>query len=139
MLIGGPGTDRLTVGAGDDTIVFRPGFGHDTVINVGDMLHHDTLDLRGLGFADVQSVFDSTDLGPNAVIHVTANDDITLPGAYPMRPLVDVRGDAHVVPGSSLAAVGDNSLKFCGCRMPNAEEPGASVDDMSGRPVRNVA
>ena len=72
-------------------------------------------------------------------VRTSASDQDVLPGAYPMRPPVDVRGDAHVVSGSSLAAVGDNSLKFCGCRMPNAEEPGAGVDDTSGRPVRNVA
>jgi hypothetical protein len=51
------------------------------------------------------------------------------------RPLVN---DLHVYLRAQTA-VGDNPLKFCGCRMPNAEEPGAGVDDTSGRPVRNVA
>src|SRR6476646_6093444 len=55
------------------------------------------------------------------------------------KPLVGALGEAHVVLGNNLAVVGDNSFKFCGCRMPNAEEPGAGVDDISGRPVRNVA
>jgi hypothetical protein len=44
---------------------------------VGDSLHHDMLDLRGLGFASIQAVLDATDAGPDAVIHVGAND-ITL-------------------------------------------------------------
>jgi Ca2+-binding RTX toxin-like protein len=81
FLIGGAGTDRLTGGLGDDTCIFRPGFGQDTVtdFNVGDMVHHDTLDLRGLGFADVASVLSSTDFGTNAVIHA-GTDDITLFG-----------------------------------------------------------
>jgi Ca2+-binding RTX toxin-like protein len=81
FLIGGPGTDRLTGGLGDDTFIFRPGFGHDAVtdFNVGDIIHHDTLDLRGLGFADVASVLSSTDLGTNAVIHA-GTDDVTLFG-----------------------------------------------------------
>ena len=78
-ITGGPGTDRLTGGAGDDTFVFHPNFGHDTITDftVGDVNHHDTLDLRGLGFTDLASVFASTDLGTNAVIHAGA-DDITL-------------------------------------------------------------
>ena len=60
-------------------------------------------------------------------------------GLRASKPLVGALGEAHVVLGNNLAVVGDNSLKFCGCRMPNAEEPGAGVDDISGRPVRNVA
>ena len=81
VLIGGAGTDRLTGGLGDDLFVFRQGFGHDTVadFSVGDGSHHDTLDLRGLGFATAQDVLDHTDGGPNAVIHAGA-DDITLLG-----------------------------------------------------------
>jgi Ca2+-binding RTX toxin-like protein len=79
VLIGGLGNDRLTSGLGDDAFVFRPGFGHDVVtdFNVGIADHHDTLDLRGLGFADLADVFNHTDLGPNAIIHAGA-DDITL-------------------------------------------------------------
>jgi Ca2+-binding RTX toxin-like protein len=80
-IIGGPGTDRLTGGAGDDTYVFRAGFGHDTITDfaVGDTSHHDTLDLQGLGFADVADVLGHTDVGTNAVVHAGAND-ITLLG-----------------------------------------------------------
>jgi Ca2+-binding RTX toxin-like protein len=79
VLIGGIGNDRLIGGAGDDILVFRPGFGHDTVVGFtpGDSIHHDTLDLRGLGFSSVSDVLNQTDLGPNAVIHVGV-DDITL-------------------------------------------------------------
>jgi VCBS repeat-containing protein len=79
VLIGGLGNDRLISGLGDDALVFRPGFGKDMVIdfNVGTSDHHDTLDLRGLGFANVEDVFAHTDAGPNAVIHAGA-DQITL-------------------------------------------------------------
>ena len=86
VIIGGPGIDRLTGGAGDDTFVFRANFGHDTItdFNVGDINHHDTLDLRGFGFADVASVIASTDSGPNALIHVGVND-ILLQGVTKAR------------------------------------------------------
>ena len=81
VITGGAGTDRLTGGAGNDNFVFRPDFGHDTITDfqVGTSANHDTLDLSGLGFTTLQSVFDHTDLGANAVIHAGAND-ITLLG-----------------------------------------------------------
>ena len=81
VLIGGAGNDRLSGRAGDDIFVFRPGFGHDTIIdfNIGDAVHHDTLDLRGLGFESSADVLDHTDFGRSAVIHAGA-DDITLFG-----------------------------------------------------------
>ena len=44
---------------------------------VGTTAHHDTLDLRGLGFASAADVLKNTDTGPNAVIHV-GTDSITL-------------------------------------------------------------
>jgi Ca2+-binding RTX toxin-like protein len=86
-LIGGIGNDALSGGAGDDMFVFRPGFGHDRIVSsgggldfqVGTAAHHDTLDLRGLGFLSVQDVLNHTDAGTNAVIHAGA-DDITLIG-----------------------------------------------------------
>jgi VCBS repeat-containing protein len=76
VLIGGPGNDRLAGMAGDDTFHFRSGFGNDMVLDfaVGTAEHHDTLDLRNLGFASVADVLAHTDSGPNAVIHVGAND-----------------------------------------------------------------
>jgi Ca2+-binding RTX toxin-like protein len=79
VLIGGAGTDALTGRGGDDTFVFRPGFGHDLVtdFSVGDAIHHDTLDLRGLGFTSIIDVLNHTDLGTSAVIHA-GPDDITL-------------------------------------------------------------
>ena len=88
-LIGGIGNDLLTGGAGNDTFVFRLGFGHDTIrdFNAGTMANtsiHDVLDLRGLGISSVADLLaaasgdpDHVDSGPNAVIHIGA-DDITL-------------------------------------------------------------
>ncbi len=86
-VIGGSGNDILSGGSGDDVFVFRPGFGHDRIVSpagstdfqVGTAAHHDTLDLRSLGFATVQDVLNHTDLGPNAVIHAGV-DEITLVG-----------------------------------------------------------
>jgi len=76
---GGAGDDRLSGRGGDDTFVFRPSFGHDTVLDfqTGDATHHDTLDLRGLGFMSVADVLGHADAGANAVIHAGA-DLITL-------------------------------------------------------------
>ena len=86
-VIGGSGNDILSGGSGDDVFVFRPGFGHDRIASpagsadfqVGTAAHHDTLDLRSLGFASVQDVLNHTDPGANAVIHAGV-DDITLIG-----------------------------------------------------------
>ena len=80
-IIGGAGNDSLRGGTGDDVFVFRSGFGKDLVgdFALGTPANHDTLDLRGLGFASVAAVLAATDLGPNAVIHVGV-DDITLSG-----------------------------------------------------------
>ena len=79
-IIGGLGNDLLSGGGGDNTFVFRSGFGHDTITDftVGNTTHHDTIDLRGLGFADIADVLDHVDhFGHNAVIHAGA-DEITL-------------------------------------------------------------
>jgi Ca2+-binding RTX toxin-like protein len=82
FLIGGPGNDRMTGGLGDDTFIFRPGFGLDTItdFSVGtSSSHHDTLDLRGLGFLSAADVVNNhtADLAGTAVIHSGA-DTITL-------------------------------------------------------------
>ncbi|MGE0720011.1 MAG: Ig-like domain-containing protein, partial [Alphaproteobacteria bacterium] len=79
VIVGGAGNDRQMGRGGGDIFVFRPGFGSDTVqdFQLGTADHHDTLDLRGLGFASVEDVLAHTDAGPNAVIHAGA-DQITL-------------------------------------------------------------
>lgn len=76
IIIGGAGFDGMSGGAGDDIFVFRPGFGHDNIqdFNIGDTVHHDTLDLRGLGFTSVADVLNHTDDGLNATIHAGADD-----------------------------------------------------------------
>jgi len=78
-IIGGVGNDRLTGRGGDDTFVFRDGFGKDTITDfqVGDTVHHDTLDLRGLGFSSIEDVLAATSDTPNAVI-AAGDDSITL-------------------------------------------------------------
>jgi hypothetical protein len=72
----------MTGGLGDDTFIFRPGFGLDTItdFSVGtSSSHHDTLDLRGLGFLSAADVVNNhtADLAGTAVIHSGA-DTITL-------------------------------------------------------------
>jgi Ca2+-binding RTX toxin-like protein len=81
FLIAGAGNDRLTGGGGNDTFVFRPGFGQATVTDfiTGNAINHDTLDLRGLGFASINDVLSHTDTGANAVVHAGASQ-ITLFG-----------------------------------------------------------
>jgi VCBS repeat-containing protein len=81
ILISGPGFDGMSGGAGDDVFVFRPGFGHDNILdfNVGDALHHDTLDLRGLGFTSVADVLDQLSAAtPNVTIHSGADEVLLL-------------------------------------------------------------
>lgn len=71
---------------GDDTFVFRAGFGKDTI---ADLLEGDTLDLRGLGITSLEDLFANAagdqyyiDGAANAVIHLGKND-ITLTGVTP--------------------------------------------------------
>jgi spore coat protein A, manganese oxidase len=79
ILIGGAGNDTLSGGVGNDTFVFANDFGHDIVTDftVGTALAHDTLDLRGLGFASLAHVLMSIDA--TGVLHAGIND-ITLTG-----------------------------------------------------------
>jgi Ca2+-binding RTX toxin-like protein len=79
---GGEGDDDLLIGGGgDDHFVFGPDFGEDRIIdfNLGTLARHDTLDLRGLGFASRAEVLAHTDGGGSAVIHA-GDDSITLQG-----------------------------------------------------------
>jgi VCBS repeat-containing protein len=80
VLFGGIGNDIMIGGAGDDSFAFRNPVGHDVVVdfNVGDAVHHDTLDLRTAGFTSVMDVLNhANDAGNDLVIHV-GSDDITL-------------------------------------------------------------
>lgn len=81
VLVGGRDDDLLIGGGGDDHFVFGPDFGEDRIIdfNLGTLARHDTLDLRGLGFASRAEVLAHTDGGGSAVIHA-GDDSITLQG-----------------------------------------------------------
>ena len=62
--------------------VFLPGFGNDAVtgFRVGNANNHDTLDLSGLGFDNLQDVLaNTTDVGSDAVI-TSGTDTITVVG-----------------------------------------------------------
>ncbi len=84
-LIGGSGNDRMTGGAGNDVFSFAYdspsfayNFGHDIITDftAGSTATkpHDVIDLRGLGFTSFTDVISHIDGGPNAVLHVGAND-----------------------------------------------------------------
>jgi Ca2+-binding RTX toxin-like protein len=92
-LVGGAGDDRLTGGAGNDTFVFRAGFGNDVVtdfhfngntFNAGNA-NHDTLDLHGLGLANIADLIAHstfTTAGGVTTTHITVGTEtITLQGA----------------------------------------------------------
>ncbi len=81
-LIGDAGNDVLIGGNGNDRFVFAPGFGDDLIIDfrVGNAVSHDTLDLRGLGFASRADVLaDATGAGASVVLHA-GDDSVTLQG-----------------------------------------------------------
>lgn len=80
-LDGGPGNDFLKGGAGADTFQFaRQGGGRDTVADFTAGV--DRLAIGGLGSADLQALIAGASADPNgdAVLHLSADDDITLLG-----------------------------------------------------------
>jgi Ca2+-binding RTX toxin-like protein len=80
--VGGEGDDLLLGGAGDDTLVFEPFSGNDTV---GDFAagagSEDLLDLRGRGFTDAANVMENaTQDGGDVVIDLGNGDSVRLVG-----------------------------------------------------------
>ncbi len=70
MLIGDKGNDRMTGGAGNDSFVFRSGFGHDTILDFGG---GDIVDISKADFADFAEL--SEHLADTALGTVLTLDD----------------------------------------------------------------
>ena len=89
-LNGGGGDDQLWGGPNNDKFVFKAGSGNDTIwdfdkgnLAVGSTAaEHDVIDLHGYGFKNwnaLRAVIQDDGSG-NAVVHLSANDTITLAG-----------------------------------------------------------
>jgi Ca2+-binding RTX toxin-like protein len=92
ILNGGGGNDQLWGGPNNDKFVFNTGSGMDVIhdfdqgnLAVGSTAHeHDVINVRDYGFANwaALSSLISDDSSGNAVVHLTANDTITLNGVH---------------------------------------------------------
>jgi Ca2+-binding RTX toxin-like protein len=90
MLDGGGGHDQLWGGPNNDTFKFDLGSGNDIIFdfNQGNLAvgstatEHDIIDVHSYGFANWNALAAviHDDSGGNAVIHLSANDTITLTG-----------------------------------------------------------
>jgi len=109
VLDGGLGGDTLVAGAGADKVVFRIGYGHDTVS--GFDAAHDVLDLAGAGFTYVGDVLSHvTDSAAGAVLELADGATLTLlgvsAGSLSAASLAGVKLDPqtiHVAVGTSAA------------------------------------
>jgi Ca2+-binding RTX toxin-like protein len=92
VLNGGGGNDQLWGGPNNDTFVFKTGSGQDVIndfdqgnLAVGSTAReHDVINVRDYGFANwaTLSHLISDNSAGNAVVHLTANDTITLTGVH---------------------------------------------------------
>ena len=79
-LIGGSGNDFMEGGRGNDVFVFGPGSGEDIVWDFRQVTgNDDTLDVSGYGFTALTD-FTISDIFGDAVIELSAQDNITLVG-----------------------------------------------------------
>ena len=81
-LEGGAGDDTLNGGAGSDTLVFKPGFGNDTINQFGDSSgNQDIVEFSTSLFASFSAVQAAmAQQGADVVITVDASNRITLKG-----------------------------------------------------------
>ena len=91
-LNGGAGDDQLWGGGNSDICVFNKGSGHDTINDFDQgnkamgstATEHDLINVHDYGFADWNDLSHliSDNAAGNAVIHLSANDSITLDGVH---------------------------------------------------------
>lgn len=74
-LRGGEGADTLSGGAGADRFVFRPGEGHDVVLDFQNGF--DKLDIRGFGFSNWSQVYAASKSVPGAT-YIQLDDDVSV-------------------------------------------------------------
>jgi Ca2+-binding RTX toxin-like protein len=86
----------LTGTGGNDTFVFAPGFGHDTITNFQPTT--DVLQIEHSAFANVQALLAATqdDGHGNVVITIDLHDTITLQHVT-LTPLQAHQGDFHII------------------------------------------
>ncbi len=75
--------DVLKGGSGNDTFVFRDGFGHDTIVDfeIGSGAAHDVIDFTEAGFADFNAVLAAaSQVGSDTVITIDQDQQLTLAG-----------------------------------------------------------
>jgi len=83
VLIGGP-NDTLSGNGGDNTFVFNPNFGKETITDFGGNLNQNVIAFDKHLFADAAAVLaHATQSGTNAVITYDTNDKVTLVGGMP--------------------------------------------------------
>ena len=93
ILNGGAGNDQLWGGPNNDTFVFKPGSGNDTIndFNHGNSqvgstaTEHDIINVQAYGFSRwtaLQANISDDVVSGNAVIHLSATDSITLVGVH---------------------------------------------------------
>ncbi|WP_146348403.1 M10 family metallopeptidase C-terminal domain-containing protein [Phaeobacter marinintestinus] len=89
ILIGLAGNDVLNGGADADEFVLADGSGHDVIIDF-DVSSGDFLNISAFGFDDLTAVLTaSTDIGPDMVIALDADDSVTLIGINQADLLID--------------------------------------------------
>ena len=89
------GADKLTAGSGNDTFIFNPGFGKDTVSKFD--LNHDVLAFDHTLFASVANVLSHAEnIHGNAVITFDSGDTVTLVGIKTAQLLAH-QNDIHII------------------------------------------
>jgi hypothetical protein len=95
IIVSSGGADKLTAGSGNDTFIFNPGFGKDTVSKFD--LNHDVLAFDHTLFASVANVLShAQDINGNAVITFDGGDTVTLVGIKTAQLLAH-QNDIHII------------------------------------------
>jgi hypothetical protein len=95
IIVSSGGADKLTAGSGNDTFIFNPGFGKDTVSKFD--LNHDVVAFDHTLFASVANVLShAQNINGNAVITFDSGDTVTLVGIKTAQLLAH-QNDIHII------------------------------------------